>query len=121
MYEHVQLENVESHDVDGQDPIVRSVGYELQPTDMRPSVWEYEAGETNAFHRQDAQEELYVVLEGRFDVTIERDGERDVVELREDEFLLVPPSSWRRLEALEPSTVLVVGAPNVKDDAIVDE
>lgn len=120
MYSLVDLENVERRDLDFEDPTLLSVGLELRPDRMRPNVWEYERGEQNAYHRQDQQEELYVVLEGTVDVTIERDDERDVVELTKHDFLVVPPESWRQLEAIEESRVLVVGAPNVKDDGIVE-
>ena len=121
MYSMVRLEDVEAHELEGEAPTLRSIGYELEPEQMRPAVWEYEAGEENAYHRQERQEELYVVLEGTFDVTIERDDEREVVALEDGDCLLVPPESWRQLEAIEDGKVLVVGAPNVKDDGILEE
>ncbi|WIV66551.1 cupin domain-containing protein [Natrialbaceae archaeon AArc-T1-2] len=120
MYTKVSLENAEAREFED-GPTLRSIGYDLQAERMRPAVWEYEAGEENAYHRQDEQEELYVVLEGRFDVTIERDDDRSVVELGRDDCLLVPPEPWRQLAAREDGTVLVVGAPNVKDDGILEE
>lgn len=120
MYSHVSMEEVEPRELDAEAPTLRSVGLELQPEEMRPAVWEYEAGEENASHRQGSQEELYVVLEGAFDVTIERDDEREVIALEEGDYLLVPPESWRQLSAREPSRILVVGAPNVADDGIVE-
>ncbi len=121
MYSRITIDEVEERDVDDERPTLRAIGYELRPEQMRPNVWEYEAGESNVSHRQDEQEELYVVLDGRFDVTIERDGEREVLELSRHDCLVVPPESWRQLEAREESTLLVVGSPNVKDDGIVDE
>ena len=121
MYSLVDLERVEPHELEGEAPTLFPVGVELQPEEMRPSVWHYEKGEENAYHRQAEQEELYVVLEGTVDVTIERDDERDVVELTKHDFLVVPPESWRQLRAVEESRVLAVGAPNVKDDAILEE
>ena len=121
MYSMVDLENVERRDLDTEDPTLLPVGLELQPEQMRPSVWHYEQGEENAYHRQDQQEELYVVLEGTVDVTIERDDERNVVALTKHDFLVVPPESWRQLRATEESVVLAVGAPNVKADAILED
>ncbi|MCU4742114.1 cupin domain-containing protein [Natronoglomus mannanivorans] len=120
MYSLVTFDDVERRDLEGEAPTLRSVGHALQSEEMRPAVWEYEAGEENAFHRQDQQEEFYVVLDGRFDVTIERGDDRDVLELRRNDFLVVPPESWRQFEAREPSTLLAVGAPNVPDDAILE-
>ena len=121
MYSMVDLENVERRELDFEDPTLLPVGLELQPEQMRPSVWEYEQGEENAYHRQDQQEELYVVLEGTVDVTVERGDNRDVVELTHHDFLVVPPESWRQLRAVEDSVVLAIGAPNVKDDGILED
>nr|WP_303650200.1 cupin domain-containing protein [Halalkalicoccus sp. NIPERK01] len=84
---------------------------------MRPSVWEYAAGESNNRHRQGEQEELYVVLSGSFEMEIE--GER--IDLAEGDVIVVEPDAWRRLTAREDSRLLVVGAPNVPDDGIVYE
>lgn len=121
VYELTNIDRVEARDIEGIDPALLPIGLELQPDRMRPSVWHYRQGEENSFHRQSEQEELYVVLEGTLDVTIEREGERDVVELTTDDVLVVPPESWRQLRAIEESRVLVVGAPNVADDAIVED
>ncbi|MXV64209.1 cupin domain-containing protein [Natronorubrum sp. JWXQ-INN-674] len=121
MYSMVELENVERRELDLENPTLLPVGLELRPEKMRPSVWHYEQGEENAYHRQDQQEELYVVLEGTVDVTVERDDERDVVALAKHDFLVVPPESWRQLKAVEESVVLAVGAPNVKDDGILED
>ncbi|MFP8952371.1 cupin domain-containing protein [Natrialbaceae archaeon A-arb3/5] len=120
MYSLVDLDDVEPRELDGTAPTLLPIGLELQPESMRPSVWHYEQGEESGYHRQGEQEELYVVLEGTVDVTVEREHKRDVVTLSSGEFLLVPPESWRQLEAVEESRVLVVGAPNVADDAILE-
>lgn len=114
MYSRVSLEDVESTDVEGIDPVLKSVGYHLRPDEMRPSVWEFEEGDATNRHRQGEQEELYVVLEGAFDVEVEE----ETFGVEAGDYLLVPPESWRQLTATEPSTLLVVGAPNVKDDGI---
>ncbi|APW98757.1 cyclic nucleotide-binding protein [Halobiforma lacisalsi AJ5] len=121
MYSMVDLENVEPHELDDIEPTLLPIGPELRPDRMRPSVWEYDAGEENTSHRQDEQEELYVVLEGTVDVTIEHGDDRDVVELTSGDVLVVSPESWRQIRAIEESRVLVVGAPNVADDAIVED
>ncbi|ELY85564.1 cupin domain-containing protein [Natrialba taiwanensis] len=121
LYSVVSLDTVESRELDELEPTLLPVGLELQPEQMRPSVWHYERGEESTYHRQDEQEELYVVLEGTVDVTVERETERDVVTLTEHEFMVVPPESWRQLEAVEESRVLAIGAPNVADDSIVED
>jgi quercetin dioxygenase-like cupin family protein len=93
---------------------------------MRPSVWEFEAGETNNWHRQREQEELYFVLDGEFLVTVAdasaaEEDDRETFELGTDEVVVIPPETWRQLEALADGRLLVVGAPNVKDDGITEE
>ncbi|MFC4544676.1 cupin domain-containing protein [Halosolutus amylolyticus] len=120
MHKLVNIDGVEPLDLEDVDPSLLPIGPELEPDRMRPSVWEYERGAENTFHRQAEQEELYVVLEGTLEVTIERDDERDVVELTVNDVLVVPPGAWRQLKAIEDSRVLVVGAPNVADDAITE-
>ncbi|WP_265111509.1 cupin domain-containing protein [Halosolutus halophilus] len=121
MYRLVDIGGVEPRDLEDVDPSLLPIGLELQPDRMRPSIWHYERGAKNTFHRQAEQEELYVVLEGTLDVTVEREDERDVVRMTNHDVLVVPPESWRQLKAVEESRVLAVGAPNVADDAIVED
>ncbi|MCL9816610.1 cupin domain-containing protein [Natronocalculus amylovorans] len=110
----VNIDAVERRELDAGSPALRAIGYELRPEKMRPNVWEYTAGETNRKHTQREQEELYLVLSGRFECTV--DGE--VLELEPDDVLVLPPTAARQLTAIEDSRLLVVGAPNVKDDGI---
>ncbi|MFC7078842.1 cupin domain-containing protein [Halorussus caseinilyticus] len=122
MYEKTSLADVDPRDVEGIEPDLKAVGYQLRPAKMRPSVWEFEAGETNNWHRQDEQEELYYVLDGSFLVTVEsEDGERETFELGADDVTVIPPETWRQFEAQADGRMLVVGAPNAKDDAITEE
>ena len=127
MYEKVNPADLETRDVPDVEPGLKAVGYELRPEKMRPSVWEFEAGETNNWHRQREQEELYYVMDGAFEMTVEREGEngesedRETFDLQEGEFAVVPPETWRQLEAVTDGRVLVVGAPNAKDDTILPE
>jgi quercetin dioxygenase-like cupin family protein len=139
MYEKTGLDDLEARGVEDIEPTLKAVGYQLRPEKMRPSVWEFETGETNNWHRHEAQEELYFVLDGEFVVTVKReegkeeeedsetteddqtDEERETFDLREGEFAVIPPETWRQFEALEDSRMLVVGAPNVKDDGILEE
>lgn len=114
MYKRANLEELERRDVDDVEPRLLAVGYELRPEKMRPSAWAFAAGESNNRHRQREQEELYLVLDGRF--AVEVDGEE--FEVGAGEVVIVPPDSWRQFTALEDGTLFVVGAPNTKDDAI---
>jgi quercetin dioxygenase-like cupin family protein len=117
MYSRASLDELDDRDIDGVEPSLKAVGYELKPDDMRPSVWAFAEGESNNRHRQEQQEELYVVLDGRFEV----DVDDETFEVGEGEFVVVDPEAWRQLTALTESTLLVVGAPNVEDDALTEE
>lgn len=115
MYSKVTMDDLETRTVEDIEPGLRAVGYELQPEKMRPSVWEFGAGQSNRRHRQREQEELYVVLEGSFEMVVDQ----ETFEIEAGDFVVVAPESWRQLTALEESTLFVVGAPNVKDDAVL--
>lgn len=117
MYTHRNIDDVDPQEIEGIEPRLRAIGYELRPAEMRPSVWEYAEGESNNRHRQGEQEELYVVLSGRFEMEIDE----ETVELSEGDVIVVSPDAWRRLTALEDARLLAVGAPNVSDDGIVYE
>jgi quercetin dioxygenase-like cupin family protein len=117
MYSRVTLSELELRDIEDIEPGLKATGYELQPEKMRPSVWEFEAGDSNTHHRQREQEELYFVLDGQLEMEVDD----DVFEIAAGEFVIVSPESWRQLTAREESTVFIVGAPNVKDDAIDEE
>lgn len=112
--EKVNLEDLEPRDLDGIEPQLKAVGHELRTEEMRPSVWLFEAGESNNRHRQRQQEELYYVVEG--EGVMEVDGEE--FDIRAGDFVAVPPEPWRQITATEACTILAVGAPNVKDDAV---
>ncbi|ADD07054.1 cupin 2 barrel domain protein [Natrialba magadii ATCC 43099] len=121
LYSLADLDSIEPREIESIAPTLLPIGPALESEQLRPSVWHYERGEENTYHRQDQQEEFYLVLEGTVDVTVERDDERDVVTLTRHECMVVPPESWRQIEAVEESRVLVVGAPNVADDAVLKD
>lgn len=137
MYEKIGLDDLDTRDVERIEPGLKAVGYRLRPEEMRPSVWAFEAGETNNWHRHEAQEELYFVLDGEFVVTVESedgdegtndesengesDAERETFDLKAGEFVVIGPETWRQFEALEESRLFVVGAPNVKGDGITED
>lgn len=115
MYAKLSLGDLEERTVEDIEPDLKAVGYELRPEKMRPSVWVFEPGESNNWHRQREQEELYLVLDGRLEMTV---GEESF-EIESGDVVVVPPESWRQLTAIEGGEVFVVGAPNVKDDGIL--
>lgn len=125
MYAKLSLGDLATMNVEDIEPDLKAVGYELRPKKMRPSLWVFEPGESNNWHRQREQEELYLVLDGRLEMTVAEDVHGDAsetVEIEAGDVVVVPPESWRQLTASERSEVFVVGAPNVKDDGVlVDE
>ena len=115
-YARISLDDVEPIQLDDVEPTLFSVGYELRPSEMRPNVWRFDAGEATNEHRHREQEEFYVVLEGSFDVELEDEQGNEELVLDAGDYLVVPPETWRKLTAVEESWLLVVGAPPVKDD-----
>ena len=115
MYSKLSLGELESRNVDDIEPDLKAVGYELRPKKMRPSHWLFEPGESNNWHRHEEQEELYLVLDGRLEMTVDD----EIFEIESGDVVVVPPESWRQLSAIERSEVFVVGAPNVKDDGVL--
>ncbi|AGN00336.1 hypothetical protein L593_01925 [Salinarchaeum sp. Harcht-Bsk1] len=125
-YSKVSLDEVEAHRLEEPERTILPIGVELRPAKMRPSVWEYEAGETSNRHRQREQEELYVPLAGRFEVAIagneggeDGTGDEELLELETGDYLVVDPETTRQLTAVTDGRILVVGAPNVTDDGVV--
>ena len=117
MFSRVSLDDLESRSVDDLDQRVKAVGYELQPEAMRPNVWVFEDGDTGNRHHHREQEELYLVLDGRF--RLELDDE--ALELEAEDVVVVSPEEWRQVTALEDGTLFVVGAPNVADDGVRED
>lgn len=117
MYEKLSLEDLEERTSEEVGPSLKAVGYELRPQKMRPNVFLFEPGDSNPWHRQSEQEELYLVLDGHLEMTVED----ETFEMESGDVVVVPPESWRQLTAREPSRVFVVGAPNVKDDGILPD
>lgn len=110
---------MDEYDLDGMEPVVKSVGYELRPDEMRPNVWIYEEGEKNNLHKHEDQEELYYVIKGSAVFEMGDDG--DEMDVEEGDFVLVSKDEWRRVRAKERCVILVIGAPNVKNDEVVKE
>lgn len=50
--------------------------------------------------------EILVFLEGRLQMTLEQDGERDVVEAGPGQTLVIPPGAWHIARILEPGRML---------------
>lgn len=113
----LDLDDLDQHELDGVEPTLKSIGYELRPEKMRPNVWLYDEGDANNRHKHESQEELYYLIDGNLTVETEEED----YELSTGEFLLVAPDIWRRVVASEESTLLVVGAPSDADDAIIDD
>lgn len=114
MYAKVNLEDLDARETEQTDPAVKAVGYELRPSEMRPNVWIYAPGQSNNRHKQAEQEELYYVIDGTGTMAIED----ETIDISPGDCIVVQPDAWRQIRAETHLEVLVVGAPNVKDDGI---
>jgi len=110
----VTIDALEPQEWPGVDPMIRPVGYELQPDAMRPNVWEYDPGEEMPVHHQTEQEELFVVLEGTAEITI---GDHET-EVSSGDVVWIPPEPWRGIVAQTQCRILAIGAPNTSDDGV---
>lgn len=117
MFSRVNLDDLELRTVDDIDQRVKAVGYELQSEEMRPNVWVFEEGDAGNRHHHREQEELYLVLDGRFRMEIED----ETIELEPEDVVVVSAEAWRRVTALEDGRLFVVGAPNVADDGVRED
>lgn len=119
-YERVSESDVERHELEEIEPDLLPIGVELRPEEMRPSVWAYEAGESSTRHYQREQEELYVPLEGEFELALEgKEDEEEAIDIGPGDYVVVDPETVRQVTALADGRLLVVGAPNAKDDGVV--
>lgn len=84
-------------------------------TEMRPRVWYLDPGDAVSYHRQDRQEEFYLVLEGTGRIRI--GDERLTFEAGTT--LRIPPETPRQIynDTEDDRHVwLVVGAPAIEND-----
>lgn len=116
MPERTNLDELDERDLEDVEPTLLAVGYELRPSHMRPSVWQFEAGQSNAWHRHETQEELYVLLEGAAELELEE----ETWSLTEGDFVVLEPETWRQFTATTDCTLLAVGAPSEAHDAVVE-
>jgi mannose-6-phosphate isomerase-like protein (cupin superfamily) len=84
---------------------------------MRANIWRMPPGARGRRHREHAQEELFVALEGT--ATLVLGEEREAVELPEGSLAVVQPGTALQLanEGDADATVLIVGAPPVEGEA----
>jgi quercetin dioxygenase-like cupin family protein len=122
-YSKIHLDEAEDRARTPAEPVVRAIGYELRdagdsrPREMRFNYFYYEEGDTARRHRQEKQEELLFVVDGRIEVEVDD----DVFTASTGDFVVIDPDSWRQVRALADTELLAVGAPNVADDHVIDE
>lgn len=121
-YSKISLEDAEERTRRGDEPTIRALGYELRdrgdsrPRKIRFNYFHYEEGDAVRRHRQQEQEELLFVVDGR--VSIEADDEEFTAET--GDFVVFDPDSWRRTRALTETEIFALGAPNVADDHVFE-
>lgn len=94
--------------------LIKPLGDAIGTERMKPNIWLYPAGASMGGHKQEEQEELYHVLDGRVTFTVE--DERFSAET--GDIVVVDPDAWRRVTAHEDSVILIVGAPSVENDGV---
>lgn len=121
-YEVTRLEDVPVTDLSTVDAVpvdldIRSVGESLDLSEMRGHVWYFEPGDEIGYHAHAEQEELFFVLEGRFELTLGPPDERKTVEAGPGTFWAVEPETGRghRCVSEDGGAVLALGAPAVED------
>ena len=110
------LGELDERELEGLDPTLLAVGYELRPSHMRPSVWRSTAGESNSWHCHETQEELYVVLEGTGELRLAE----ETWSLAGGDFVVLEPEAWRQFTATTDCMLLAVGAPPDAHDAVFE-
>lgn len=113
-FRKVSTDDLDAEPWAGVDPEIVPVGYRLRPEHLRPNVWEYEPGDEMPVHRQDEQDELFYVIDGSAEMTVEDES----VPLTAGDFVYVPPESLRGITATTACTILAIGAPNTDDDGV---
>jgi quercetin dioxygenase-like cupin family protein len=85
------------------------LGKQLEAGSLGARLWRLQPGQASTKHRHEAQEELYVLLEGRGRIRIEGDS----LELGPLDALLVEPGAVRQVfnDTEAEALWLVVGAP----------
>lgn len=122
-YSKINLDEAEDRARTPDEPVIRAIGYELRnrgdprPRKMRFNYFYYEEGNVARRHRQEEQEELLFVIDGR--IEIEVDGEEFTAET--GDFVVFDSDSWRQVRALRDTEIFAVGAPNVADDAVFED
>ena len=103
------------------DPLdVHDVDEPLGTTASKPKVWTVPPGAHMGAHGHPTQEEVYLVLAGRFEVRIGPPGEAEACEAGPGTLFRAAPHVARGYENVGegPGRVLVVAAPNVEEDGI---
>ena len=103
------------------DPLdVRDVDEALGTAALKPKVWTVPAGAYMGAHGHPTQEEVYLVLAGRFEVRIGPPGEEETREAGPGTLFRAAPHVARGYENVGegPGRVLVVAAPNVEERGI---
>lgn len=103
---------------------VRNLDREALGTDeMKVKVWRVPPGDRMGVHGHSTQEEVYYVLDGRFEVRIGPPGETERREVGPGTVFAAGPGVARGYENVGDvvGRVLVVAAPNVEDRGIPED
>lgn len=99
-------------------PEVEAVDVELGVTEeIRFKIWYYGPEDETQHHSHEVQEEVFYILEGEFEVTLEGDGELERYSLEAGDFYAAGPGvrHGHRYVGDGEGAVLALGAPAVDD------
>ena len=72
-------------------------------------------GETLSLQYHEMKDETLFVVAGELKLTIEKDGERRVLQLRQGQAFHIPPRVIHRMEAIHDSDIAEVSTPELDD------
>src|SRR5436190_17067327 len=78
-------------------------------------------GESLSLQYHNVKDETLYVVRGELKLTVESDGDRRVVPLREGEAFHIPPHMIHRMEAVEDTDVAEVSTPELDDVVRLDD
>jgi uncharacterized cupin superfamily protein len=99
---------------------MRSLGDALGTDEMNVNLWYFDPGDEIAYHAHSAQEELYYVLTGEFEVTVGRADAEETREVGPGTFYAAGPEigHGHRYLGDEQGIILAIGAPAVEDPGL---
>ncbi|MFW5929746.1 MAG: cupin domain-containing protein [Halobacteriota archaeon] len=120
-YSVVRSDDVDRVDMDEMtdgliQPDVRRIQAELDADDVVANLWYFDEDEAIVHHEHERQEEVYLVVEGEFEVKFGAAGDTDVERVEEGDVFRAAAGVPHGHKCLsQRGVIFAVGAPNVTD------